>query len=154
MITNIIEDNKYKELMKIQIKDVIFYLLEHNEEFSITANVKGCDFNPQIPSSISDKFSKFTMFALTNYTYSTILVTDEYISFEAGFGAENFGSIVTVPLHAIFQIVVNDSILFVNPTATVEKYFISQNNEVKKVVDKKKRSRSAFLNNPKNKDFI
>ncbi len=149
MITDVIEDINYRALMGTQIQEIIHYLLEHNEEFSVTANIKGTKFNPPIPSTIYDGFSNFTMFSLTNYTYSTIVVSNDYISFEAGFGEENFGSTVTIPFYAIFQLVINDSILFVNPTATVEKYFLAKSLE-----NNQDRSRKAFTMNPKNKELL
>jgi len=80
---------------------------------------------------------------LSNYTYTTIQVDDNYISFEAGFGNENFGSVVKIPLHAVFQIIVNESILYINSVATVEKF--NQN--------LKKNSFNVFKNNPNNKKF-
>ena len=153
MIIDVIEDLKYRNLMTEQIRDIIDYLLVHNEEFSITANIKGCNFNPQVPESISEGFSQFTMFTLSNYTYSTIEISDENISFEAGFGAENFGSTVIIPFYSIFQLVINDSILFVNPTATVEKYFLAQNTIINEN-DQANRSRRAFSMNPKNKELL
>ena len=153
MIIDVLEDINYRKLMESQIQEIIHYLLEHNEEFSVTANIKGTNFNPDIPQPIKDNFSQFTMFTLANYTYSTIVVSHDSISFEAGFGEENFGSTVTIPFHAIFQLVVNDSILFVNPTATVEKYFLEEN--INNSEDNQKnRSRNAFSMNPKNKDLI
>jgi len=151
MIIDVMEDLNYRKLMESQIQEIIHYLLEHNEEFSITANIKGVNFNPAIPVTIQKNFSKFTMFALSNYTYSTVVVFSDYISFEAGFGEENFGSTVTIPFYAIFQLVINESILFVNPTATVEKYFLAQNI---KDENNKSRSRKAFSMNPKNKDLL
>ncbi len=153
MIIDVIEDIKYQKLMEEQIRDIIDYLLVHNEEFSITANIKGVTFNPQIPQSIEDSFSNFTMFTLSNYTYSTIEIDENSISFEAGFGSENFGSTVTIPLFSVFQLVINDSILFVNPTATVEKYFLKENID-KNEKGQQERSRSAFSMNPKNKDLL
>ncbi len=152
MIIDVLEDNKYKVLMEGQIQDIIHYLLEHNEEFSVTANINGVNFNPAIPESIRSNFSKFTMFALNNYTYSTIIVSNDYISFEAGFGEENFGSTVTVPFYAVFQLVINDSILFVNPTATVDKYFLKE--KISKEENQQSRSRKAFSMNPKNKELL
>ena len=153
MIVDILEDLKYRNMIENQIQDIIHYLLEHNEEFSVTANINGISFNPQIPNTISQNFSKFTMFALSNYTYSTIVVGKDYISFEAGFGEENFGSTVTVPFYAIFQLVINDSILFVNPTATVDKYFLKENMKSEEE-NQQERSRKAFSMNPKNKDLL
>jgi len=140
MITDIIEDSAYKDLVQKQIYEIIDYLLINNEEFSVTANLDGLVFEPEIPDTIKKNFAKFTMFSLVNYTFSTVNLTETHLSFEAGFGEENFGSKVTIPLFAIFQIIINESILFINPTATVEKYFLEQNN-----TDQKSRSRNAFL---------
>ena len=152
MIADVIEDIKYKNLMEKQIQDIIDYLLVHNEEFSITANIKGVTFNPPIPQSIHETFSNFTMFSLSNYTYSTIVLENNKISFEAGFGKENFGSTVSIPLFCVFQLVVNDSILFINPTATVEKYLLPQNND--EDIAQVERSKKAFSFNPNNKNLV
>jgi hypothetical protein len=141
MITDIIESVDYKDLVKKQIHETITFLLAKNQEFSITANIEPITFNPKLPKSI--KLNKFSLFVLSNYTYSTIEVNEDFLSFEAGFGAENFGSSVKVPLHAIFQIVVEESILYLNSVATVEKF--NKNLE--------KNSFDVFKNNPKNKKF-
>ena len=139
MILDILEDEDYKELIEGQIFELLGHLLNKNEEFSITANIKAVEFEPIIPESISKNFQPFTVFALANYTYSTIELTDTHISFETGFGPQNFGSVVTIPLFALFQIVVDDSILFLNPVATIEKYI--SNLDLK---DQEERSRNAF----------
>ncbi len=154
MIFNIIEDIEYKELLEGQIFEVIEFLLEKGEEFSITANINGVSFNPKVPESIAEAFPHFTLFTLANYTYSTIELTHKSISFETGFGAENFGSVVTIPLHAIFQIVIDESILFLNPTATVTKYFKKQESNLEAPIDQESRSKNAFMMNSKNKKLF
>lgn len=145
MVTNIIEDDNFKDLMKKQIKELVDYLLNKDNEFAITVNINGASFNPDLPSSIKSKLSKFSLFILSNYTYSTVKIDNDFISFEAGFGSENFGSTVTIPLESVFQIVIDDSILLINPVATVEKY-----NEKKASLNK---SMNVFKNNPNNKKF-
>ncbi|MGB5866917.1 MAG: hypothetical protein WBG69_03490 [Arcobacteraceae bacterium] len=150
MIFNIVEDENYKEMLEGQIFEVIEYLINKDEEFSITANIEGVQFDPSIPESISANFSHFTLFTLANYTYESIILTEKNITFEAGFGSENFGSHVTIPLYAIFQIVIDESILFLNPTATVEKYFQKKESEE----DPVERSMNAFKMNSKNKDLL
>ena len=152
MIFNIVEDINYRDMLEGQIFEVIEYLLSKDEEFSVTANIKGVDFNPQIPESISKTFPHFTLFTLANYTYESIELTETHISFETGFGSENFGSVVTIPLYAIFQIVIEESILFLNPTATVEKYFMKQ--DPIDMEDQQSRSMNAFKMNKKNKDLL
>ena len=150
MIFNIVEDIKYRKMLEGQIYEVIEYLINKNEEFSITVNIKGVDFNPAIPESISDNFPPFTLFVLSNYTYESIILDEKTITFEAGFGNENLGSHVTIPLYAIFQIVIEESILFLNPTATVETYF--EKDEIEE--EQTSRSVNAFTLNKKNKDLL
>ena len=143
MINDIIESEEYKQLVEIQIKETILFLLNKNQEFSITANIAPISFEPELPRTIKEQMHKFSLFILSNYTYTTVQVDNEYISFEAGFGNENFGSVVKIPLHAVFQIIVDESILYINSVATVEKF-----NK-----DLKKNSFDVFKNNPNNKKF-
>jgi hypothetical protein len=154
MIIDIVEDINYKEIVEGQIFELCEYLVENNAEFSITANIKVIEFTPDMPKSIYKSFQPFTMFSLMNYTFESIELTETHLVFEAGFGAENFGAVVKIPLFAIFQVIVDESILFINPTATVEK-FINQKNDSSKVdEDQEKRSMNAFTMNRKNKDLL
>ena len=143
MINDIIENEDYKVIVENQIKETVTFLLAKNQEFSITANIEPITFNPELPKVIKDQMHKFSLFILSNYTYTTIQVDDEFLSFEAGFGNENFGSVVKIPLHSIFQIIVDESILYINSVATVDKF-----NK-----DLKKNSFNVFKNNPNNKKF-
>lgn len=146
MVSEVIESNDFKNLMIKQIHEMINFLLERNSEFAITVNVQGATFSPTLPSSIEKKLSKFSLFVLSNYTYTTIKIDNKIMSFEAGFGTENFGSTVTIPLESIFQIVIEDSILLINPVATVEKFNDSSKASLHK-------SLNAFKNNPNNQKF-
>jgi hypothetical protein len=140
MIHNIINSKEYRDLTTKQIKELLIFLAKHNEEFALTANLSGITFNPEIPKTIKRHFTKYTLFSLANYTLESLQFHDSYITFEAGFGEENFGSVCRIPYHAIFQISIDNSILFINPTATVEKYFMSEKEEVQQL----EKSRSAF----------
>ncbi|MCK5294003.1 MAG: hypothetical protein KAJ49_05075 [Arcobacteraceae bacterium] len=140
MITELIEKNKYKDLTSKQIKELITFLVSQEQEFNITANIEGVDFNPEIPEPVSAHFTQFTLFTLVNYTYESLVIEDDYISFEAGFGSENFGSVCSVPYYAIFQVSIDNSILFINPSATVQKYFEEDTEDEKQ----KERSMNAF----------
>ncbi|MDX9902401.1 MAG: hypothetical protein RBT22_13015 [Aliarcobacter sp.] len=143
MIKDIIENNEYKSLVEKQIKENVLFLLEKQQEFSITANIQPINFTPELPKVIKDQMHKFSLFTLSNYTYTTVQIDDNYISFEAGFGNENFGSVVKIPLYAIFQIIIDESILYINSVATVEKFNS----------DLKKNSFNIFKSNPNNKKF-
>lgn len=146
MISKVLENSKYQNIIKSQIKESIDFMLDEQLEFAITANIEGISFQPELPNAIHDKLSKFSLFVLSNYTYSTIIISNEFISFEAGFGSENFGSTVKIPLTAIFQIVIEESIIFINPIATLDNV-ISSFSSINK-------SKNVFKNNPKNKDLL
>ena len=70
--------------------------------------------------------------------------------FEAGFGSENFGSVVTVPLLSIMQIIVEETPLFINLATYREKIV------AKKEIDRGgvENSMASFLSNPENSKFI
>lgn len=140
MVQNLISTKRYKELTSKQIKELLEFLVDQSKEFSITANLDGVDFNPEIPQSISNNFSQFTLFTLANYTLESLVIEDDYISFEAGFGSENFGSVCSMPYYAIFQISIENSILFINPSATVAENFEDDFDDIKQ----KERSMNAF----------
>jgi hypothetical protein len=154
MIIDIVEDINYKNMVEGQIFELCEYLIQNNAEFAITANIKVIEFKPNMPESISKSFQQFTMFSLMNYTFQSIELTPTHISFEAGFGAENFGAVVTIPLFAIFQVIIDESILFLNPVATVDKFLNEKENIEKETSNQQERSMNAFTMNKKNKDLL
>jgi len=142
MITKVLQDSEYQKQQINQIKDQLMLLVGLVDTFSITANINAIKFDPDLPDEIKDSFSTFTLFSFANYTFESIILTEEYISFEAGFGEENMGSVVTIPYIAIFQIIIDESILFINPSATM---VIKKEEEI----DQKTRSMNAFTLNAK-----
>ncbi|NQY23984.1 MAG: hypothetical protein HRT41_08100 [Campylobacteraceae bacterium] len=146
MINNILKDEEYKHLILKQSKETIELLMAKNVEFAVTANLKGLHFEPDLPKSIKSKLANFSLFVLSNYTYTTISLSDTTMTFEAGFGAENFATIVSVPYISIFQIVIDESIIFINTLATMDD-LQEQNNFHDK-------SMNVFKNNPSNKDLL
>lgn len=140
MITNLIESKEYKDLTSQQLKELLDFLVFKNVDFGLTANISGMTFTPEIPHEIKKNFTKYTLFTLANYTLESLQLHDKYLTFEAGFGAQNFGSICQVPYYSIFQVNIDNVILFLNPTATVDRYFMSEEEELKQI----EKSRSAF----------
>ena len=64
MVKDIIENNEYKSLVEKQIKETILFLLEKNQEFSITANIEPITFTPELPKVIKDQMHKFSLLPL------------------------------------------------------------------------------------------
>ncbi|PHR53601.1 MAG: hypothetical protein COA44_15160, partial [Arcobacter sp.] len=73
--------------------------------------------------------------------------------FEAGFGADNLGSVVTVPLLGIMQIIIDETPIFVNLASPTEtKVTEAKNNPSEN--SGQKSSMEALLANPENKKFL
>src|SRR5574344_2834894 len=114
MIYKNIDNFEYKMLLESQIKEQISYFLSKNQEFSIVINTKKIDFNPKLPKKIMDNIDNSALFTLANYTYSTINLYSDFMTFETGFGEENIGSTLTVPYDSILQIIIEDKIVFLS----------------------------------------
>jgi len=144
LLKNIIEDYAFKDLTQNHTKEIIQYIVAKNVEFSVVANIKAISFEPDLPKDIKEKLKQFSLFKLAGYTFTTVKIDDNFLFFEAGFGKNNFGSLVKIPLYSILQIIVDDNILYVNLSATIEKFIQKDLKEV---------SLNIFKNNPKNKRF-
>jgi hypothetical protein len=140
MINKILNENSYKDLASKQLKELLLYIQNNNYEFNLLANIDGINFNPKLPEDIYNKLDTFVLFSLAKFTLSSLKLKENHIEFEAGFGESNFGSICTIPYYAILQITIDNSIIFINPVASVQKYFINDYDEDTQI----KRSMNAF----------
>ncbi|MCW8896371.1 MAG: hypothetical protein OQK48_03205 [Sulfurimonas sp.] len=150
MLDSVTKDKKFANLMRKNIQDMIIYLFEKEQNFGILCKIEDISFDPPLPESISADFRAMTLFYLAGYTFDTAKIDADTLIFEAGFGADNFGSFVTVPLLSIMQVIVDETPLLIN-LATYEK----DTNKAKKV-DKGgvENSRTSFLSNPENFKFL
>ena len=136
----IFNDENYKNLTSKQIKELLQYIQDNNFDFNLTTNIKGVSFNPKLPDEIYNNLQAFTLFSLANYTLSSLVIKENHIEFETGFGPSNFGSVCTIPYYAILQVTMDDSIIFINPNAAISKYFEEKYDEE----DQIKRSMNSF----------
>ena len=143
MIINLFQTSQYRALIQEHIEKTIGYLFSKNQEFALACEIKHVNFNPELPSDIKETFQETVLFILSGYTFESATLEEGYFSFEAGFGNENFGSTVTVPLLAIKQLLVGDHPIVLNLAQPIEK---------KKAEEKN--SMEALLNNPENKRLI
>ena len=143
MLDEILDDEKFSAMMKEHVFECIEYLLKNDRSFSAMANLDLVKFNPELPEYIMSTFTApVIVFTLAGYTFSSAKLTPEELSFEAGFGKENFASVVSFPLGAIVQILVENSPILVNFSI-----YKSQKNQLEK-------SMSALMSNPNNKDLF
>ncbi|RXI28498.1 hypothetical protein CRU89_00670 [Aliarcobacter trophiarum] len=143
LVKNIMENIEIQELLQKHCKEIINSFISKDIDFSIIANISNSSFHPKLPSDLQDNLSKFSIFSLAGYTFKSAHLKDESLCFEAGFGKDNFGSLVKIPLNSIFQIIKDDNIIFINTSATFDNI----------VKNPKNNSINLFKSNPNNKKF-
>lgn len=147
-VDELIKSESFKDVMVQNIENTIEYFLKQNMSFGILCNLSKVEFEPELPDNIKKQFQQqFTFFVLANYTLESAYFDKDYLNFEAGFGEENFASLVKVPKFAIFQIILDDKIVGMNLCATVDEFYV-----LAKAKDEgSKKSIDAILSNPNNK---
>jgi len=153
LLEELINDADFAKVIKSNMQDLIVYLFEKNMHFGILCNVDDVSFAPELPEEIRSQLHNMTLFYLAAYTFESAKIEDSCLMFEAGFGAENFGSVVSVPLLSIVQIIVDEQPIFINLSKYKEK---QEDKELKKEIDEKgvENSMNIFLSNPENSKFI
>jgi hypothetical protein len=141
-----LESSAYKELMKEHIYATVEYLFDQDQEFGVACETSSVNFEPNLPSKLRDSLPEVTLFMLANYSFETASIDTDYISFEAGFGAENFGALVHIPLLAVKQVFVDEYPILINVTSITENI----EEEIKEPID----SMAALLNNPENAKLL
>lgn len=150
MLDSVIEDKNFAKVMQKNIQNLIIYLFEKDEHFGVLCKIDQITFEPPLPKEISAEFRSMTLFFLAGYTFDTATILDDNLVFEAGFGTDNFGSIVTVPLLGIVQIIIDETPLLIN-LANYKK----EKKTVKKVDNGGvENSMASFLSNPENSKFL
>ena len=145
MIKGFLADYEFSELMVFHQRDIIEMLLSKGMFFSILTHIDEISYEPLLPEEISDNFKPITLFVISEYTFESCSVDDDNLYFEAGFGHQNVGSYVTIPLNSIVQILLEDTPIFINLAIRQKKKEKDTNIEA---------STNIFLSNPKNKDFV
>jgi hypothetical protein len=145
MLDDLLKDRELREIFSSSCADLMEYFLEHDVHFSVVCDVSRVTFEPELPDEIKSAFKQFSVFVLAGYTFESAELDDDYLYFEAGFGPDNIGSHVSIPLSTILNIVVEDSVLFINPAATIKTQGDDEGVE---------HSLSALLSNPENKKFL
>ena len=152
MLENVIDEKGFAQIMKRSMQDVIIHFFELEQNFGILCKIEEVSFEPELPKEINAEFRPLTLFFLAGYTFESARIEDGYLIFEAGFGPDNFGSVVSVPLLSIMQIIVDETPIFINLSVYKE-----SSEPLASVPDDDagvKNSMASFLNNPENSKFL
>ncbi len=145
MAQRILGDSEFSQLMKMHIAEILELLMQRGQFFSILTNISNITFDPPLPAEITSNFKPITLFVVAEYTFESSSIDDDFLYFEAGFGQQNVGAIVTIPLNAIVQILIEETPIFIN---------LSMEPQGKKKEQSIKKSTNIFLSNPENKGLI
>ena len=150
MLESVINDKDFGKLMQENMQNTIVHLFRKEQNFGVLCRIEDISFNPELPGDINSEFRPLTLFFLAGYTFETARIEEEYLIFEAGFGGDNFGSVVTVPLLSIMQVIIDETPILINLANYESEY------TVKKEVDNGgvENSMASFLNNPENSKFL
>lgn len=135
--------------MKKHIEDVIIHFFSKEQNFGILCKIEDVSFEPELPREISREFRPLTLFFLAGYTFDTAHISNDSLIFEAGFGSENFGSVVIVPLLSIMQVIVDETPVLIN-LAPHKKERQSSKADERGIEN----SMNSFLSNPENSKFL
>jgi len=145
MSLEIFHTNKYKLIVQEYLSSSIKYLFDNGVEFAIGVETRHIVFDPPLPSYIYDEFSEVVLLSLRGYSFETANISEDHLSFEAGFGDENYGSVLSFPILAIKQIFVDNYPIAINITEPIRPKI---NHTIKN------NSMDALLKNPENKKFL
>ena len=148
MLYEVLTNKKFSSMMRRHAVEIMSFLFDNNYHFSVLADTKNVKFNPPLPKHITDTFQQVILFTLVGYTYESAKIDEKNLYFEAGFGEENIGSVVTIPIQSILQILVEENPIFVNLSYITED---EEEEEEDKGVEK---SMQIFTSNPENQKLL
>jgi len=109
-----IKEQEFQEMMEAHIKDMLLYLLESDQPFGLLCNLEQVSFDPPLPEEIAQALQEITLFMIAGYTFESFEIEEHTLFFEAGFGPQNFGSVVSMPALAVLQILVEETPILIN----------------------------------------
>jgi len=150
LLDAVIHDEEFAYIMHKNIQDMIVHFFEKEQHFGILCNIENVYFEPELPEDINSEFRQMTLFFLAGYTFDTAKVVGRDLVFEAGFGPDNFGSVVSVPLLSIMQIIIDETPVLINLSSYKKEIKIE-----KEVTEGGlENSMASFLSNPENSKFV
>ncbi len=138
-----LQKKPFQNIMQEHISSTIGFLFDENQEFGVACDISYVEFEPMLPKEIYETLPPVTLFMLANYSLDSATIDGNSLQFEAGFGSDNFGSLVYIPLLAIKQIFVGEYPILINIASPIEE-------EEREEID----SMSALLNNPENAKLL
>ncbi len=150
-IQTLLEQQEFAEMLTDHALETVAYFLDEGVEFGILCNLSDVTFRTPLPEHIQNALKPLTLFMVAGYSFETAVIQDDMVlAFEAGFGPENFATVVEVPIDSVLQLLVGDTVVFVNLTATLPK----RRKSAPVNLGSESRSFEAILSNPENESLF
>lgn len=161
------QNKDLKPILARHAREIIQILINQNMHFSVQCNRQKVQFDPELPDEITSRLHPIIDFILAGFTFDSIEMWQDDMSFEAGFGKDNFPSLVVIPFSSIIQIsiptnnnIVRDLCLFTNAMNILELNIFGKEEEGETFTNEDtiseedallESSKNAILSNPDNK---
>ena len=149
MLIDMVKDREFGQMMEAHIKDMLRYFLDTDQPFGLLCNLEHVTFDPPLPEEIASRLPEVTLFMIAGFTMESFAVEGHTLFFEAGFGPDNFGSVVTMPILAVLQLLVEETPLLINLAQPVPDVVMKEQEDAGV-----KNSLESFLSNPENRKFL
>jgi hypothetical protein len=150
LLENVIDEIGFAKIMNKSIEDIIIHFFDKEQNFGILCRIEEVEFSPALPPEINAEFRALTLFFLAGYTFETARIENGMLIFEAGFGEENIGSVVTLSLLSIMQIIVDETPIFINLSVYKDAIEKEDESDTQGIQN----SMASFLSNPENSKFL
>ncbi|RDU56391.1 hypothetical protein CQA49_01650 [Helicobacter sp. MIT 00-7814] len=104
----VLKNPQLQKLLIKHAKEILALLVQEGISFSILCDISKTHFDPSLPEDIAKDIDELSLFVLAGYTFESIEFETHCISFEAGFGSQNFGSVVSIEYEGVVQILLQD----------------------------------------------
>jgi len=156
MLEKLINSDKFCESMHENTKEIISFMLEGGVEFGVICSTEEVVFEPPLPPEILKNIKPIALFVLSNYSFESAYLDEgaNTLYFEAGFGADNYASLVGIELTNIIQLVVEDTPVYINVCAGRKKLQKKSKPEEPTPEVGTDRSMEKLLSRAENKKFL
>lgn len=155
MLDKLVENEKYCEKMHDNCSEIVNFLLDNGIEFGVICGTEQVVFEPPLPNEIKKNIKPIALFVLSNYSFESAYYNNDTATlfFEAGFGPDNYASLVGIDIDDIIQIVVEETPIFINVCSGRQKKPQAKK-ESKAEASSADRSMQKLLSRPENKKFL
>ncbi len=156
MLEKLIGSDRFCDMMENNTRENVAFMLENGIEFGVICSTEEVLFEPPLPPEIKKNIKPIALFVLSNYSFESAYIDDDggTLFFEAGFGPDNYASLVAIELRNIIQIVVEDTPVYINVCAGRQRIRKEAKKAKEPEISTADKSMEKLLSRPENKKFL